>query len=268
MSDETNAVDGASTAAPVESEAAKPAEQETSAATAEAEQGQDVERDEQGRFKAKKDAQDRINELTRARRQAERERDFYREQAERQQPVQAQTQSTGAPAFEDFNDINAWGKAVAEHAMKQARAETAQEFAQRQQQSSQAQVFSGYQEREREYAAANPGYQEAFATLQSSVRFDPSVLEVIATSDAGPSIVHYLGEHLDAADRIQRLPPHMAAAEIARIEARVKAPKTKPVSKAPTPAPVLAGGSVATKDPEHMSTDEWLAWRRNQLKAS
>jgi hypothetical protein len=92
-------------------------------------------------------------------------------------------------------------------------------------------------------------------------------LEVIADSDVGPSIVHYLGEHLDAADRIQRLPPHKAAAEIARIEAQVKAPKPKPVSKAPTPTPALGGGSAAQKDPERMTTEEWLAHRNNQLRA-
>lgn len=271
MSDETNAVDGANTAAPVESEAATEVateQQETSAAPAEAEQGQEPERDEQGRFTGRK-AQERINELTRARRQAERERDLYAQQLQQYQSQQQQAAPQGPkpPAFEDFNDLNEWGKAIAEQAARQARDVAAQEFAQRQQQAQASQVFQSYEAREREYAVANPGYQDAMAALQSTVRFGPELIEVIGASDAGPAIVHYLGEHLDAADKLQRLPPHLAAAELARIEARVKAPKHKPVSKTPSPAPVLAGGSVAQKDPEQMSTDEWLAWRRNQLKA-
>lgn len=269
MSDETNAVDGANTAAPAENEATEQVavEQETSAAPAEAEQGQEPERDEQGRFTGRK-AQERINELTRARRQAERERDLYAQQLQQfQSQQQPAPQGHKPPAFEDFNDFNEWGRAIAEQAAAQARQVAAQEFAQRQQQAQVAQVFQSYEAREREYAAANPGYQDAMQALQSTVRYGPEVLEVLAASDAAPAIVHYLGEHLDAADKLQRLPPHLAAAEIARIEARVKAPKAKPVSKTPSPAPVLGGGSVAQKDPEQMTTDEWLAWRRTQLKA-
>lgn len=268
MSDDTTAVDGANTAAPAETEVAQTEQQETSAAPAEAEQGQEAERDEQGRFK-RRDAQERINELTRARRQAERERDAYAQQLA-QYANQQQTQQRPAenlPAFEDFNDLNAWGRAVAEKAADQARQAAAMEFATRQQQSTQAQVFSTYEAREREYVSQHPEYRDAYDALQSSVRFDQAVLEVLADSDAGPAIVHYLGEHLDAADRIQRMPPHKAAAEIARIEARVKAPKPKPVSKAPSPVPALGGGSAAQKDPDQMTTDEWVVWRRNQLKA-
>lgn len=268
MSDETNAVDGASTAAPVESEApvkAEATEQETSAAPAEAEQGEDKDRDEQGRFK-KRDAQERINELTRARRQAERERDFLLTQLEQRQQ-QTKPASEALPAFEDFGDLNQWGAAIAERAAAQARQVAAQEFNQRQQQASQQQVFGNYETREREYAAKHPEYREAYESLQSSVRFAPEVLEVIAASDHGPAVVHYLGEHLDAADRLQRLPPHMAAAELVRIEARVSAQKAKPVSKAPAPTPALGGGSAAQKDPERMTTEEWLVHRNNQLKA-
>lgn len=266
MSDETTAVDGANPAAPVETVAApeQAVSQETSAAPAEAEQGQDKDRDEQGRFK-KRDAQERINELTRARRQAERERDFLLTQLQ-QQPA-AKSAASELPAFENFSDLNEWGKAIAAQAAKEARQVAAQEFTQRQQQASQAQVFGSYETREREYAAKHPEYRDAYESLQSSVRFAPEVLEVIATSDHGPAVVHYLGEHLDAADRLQRLPPHLAAAELARIEARVSVPKAKPVSKAPSPVPALGGGGAAQKDPERMTTEEWLVHRNNQLKA-
>ena len=264
MSDETDAVDGANPAAPVENEAPEAVEQETSAAPAEAEEGQ--ERDEKGRFKGR-DAQARINELTRARRQAERERDAAIAFAEqlRQQPQSAPSEKL--PAFEDFSDFNQWGQAIAEQAALKARQVAAQEFAQRQQQATQQQVFGSYEVREREYAAKHPEYRDAYEQLTSSVRYGQEVLEVIADSNHGPALVHYLGEHLDEADRLQRMPPHKAAAEIARIEARITAPKNKPVSKAPTPAPVLGGGSAAQKDPEKMTTAEWLAYRNAQLKA-
>ena len=65
----------------------------------------------------------------------------------------------------------------------------------------------------------------------------------MAQSEHGPAIVEHLGTHLDEADRISRLPAHVAAYELARIEAKVTALKAKPVSKAPAPPPALAGGS-------------------------
>jgi hypothetical protein len=45
------------------------------------------------------------------------------------------------------------------------------------------------------------------------------------------------------------------------------APKPKPVSNAPAPAPRVNGGAAITKNPDDMTTEEWVAWRRAQLKA-
>lgn len=266
MSTDELAVDGADTqVAPVETAeavVAEPAQQTTTEETVEAKAERT--RDEQGRF------QSRINEITARAGRAERERDAMAariqqfEQAQQRAQVQADNKP---PSFEDFPDLNQWAAAVADHASRVADQQAERRFAERHQQTQQEQVFGSYEVKEREYAAKNPEYTEALHTLQSSVRFPNAVLEVIATSEFGPGIVHHLGTHLDVADRIQRLPPHLAAAEIARIEARISAPKSKPVSNAPSPPPALGGGSAIQKDPERMSTDEWLAWRRDQLKA-
>jgi hypothetical protein len=268
MSEETTAPTGAPPAAPVE---ATNAPQEQTATPANAEEGQqepakpEQPRDEKGKF-----VQERINELTKARRQAERERDAYAEQLRNYQSQQQQQApaTDKAPALEDFNyDMTAWGAALIQHGAKVAEQNVEKKFSERQQQSSQHQMLSQYEAKEREYAAANPDYAEAAEALSSSVRMHPATLEVIALSDFGPAIVKHLGTHLDVADRISRLPTHLAAAELARIEAQVKAPKPKPVTQAPPPASTVGGGAAVQKDPERMSTDEWLAWRRGQLKA-
>lgn len=261
MSDEQIAQEGATPAAPVENVA-----QETPQISANAD-GQNEDkpderpRDEKGRF-----VQERINELTRARRQAERERDAYAAQLQQYQSQQHQVPAGDKPpSFENYTDLNEWAVAVAEHARQQAANEARREFEQRQQQSSQQQVFGQYEAKEREYVASHPDYPEALEALSSSVRFSPAVLEVIAASDHGPAVVHHLGQHLDVADRLARLPPHLAAFELARIEAKVSAPKPVPVTKAPPPAPSVGGGSPVAKDPDRMSVDEWQAWRQSQL---
>ena len=264
MSSEEIAVDGAvsqvapvETAEPVITESQQPTTEESVEAKAERT------RDEQGRF------QSRINEITARAGRAERERDAYAARIQQFEQAQhrAQAPTEKPPSFENYADLNEWAVAVADHAAKQAEVRAESKFAERQQQTQQEQVFGSFEAKEKAYAASTPDYAEAYASLQNNVRFSQPVLEVIATSDRGPEIVHHLGTHLDVADRVARMPPHMAAAEIARIEARLSAPKTKPVSNAPPPAPVLGGGGAIQKDPERMSTDEWLAWRRTQLKA-
>ena len=265
MSNDEIAVDGAQVApaenAEIETEqTSTPAETE-SPDTPEPE----LPRDDKGRFVP----QERVNEITRARRQAERERDEYRTKWEQSQTqTQPAAQSEKPPTPEDFGyDLTAFGAALTEHTVKQARAQAAQEFSQRQQQASQAQLYSQFGERERPYAAANPGYEEAVQSLASNVRFDPSTLEVIAESEHGPAVLHHLAAHLDVADRIARMHPVKAAYEIAKLEAQVTAQKVKPVSKAPSPSPTLTGGS-ANKSAlnDDLSADEWLARRRAQLK--
>lgn len=155
---------------------------------------------------------------------------------------------------------------MTDHAVSVARQQAESQFREQVQHQTTAQLYGSYDAREREYSAKHPDYQEAYSSLQSSVRLDPAVLEVIALSDVGPGIVHHLGTHLDIADRIQRLPPHMAAAEIARIEAQVKAPKNKPVTNAPSPPPTLGSGMAsAVKEPASMSDSEFAAWRRSQI---
>lgn len=268
MSDTPNAVDGAIPAAPV-AEPVQAVAQETPAPPATAEGQNEPDKQEQARDEKGRFVQERINELTKARRTAERERDELRQRLE---AIEAQrTQSTPAPdkppSFEDFTDLNQWAAAVAQHAQKQALAEAERKFSEQQQRQQQAQVFGTYEQREREYAAKNAGYAEALDALRSSVRFAQSTLEVIATSEAGPAVVHHLGEHLDVADRIARMPPHLQAAEIARLEARITAPKPKPVTQAPAPAPTVQGAAAVPKGlSDDLPIEEWVRRRREQLK--
>lgn len=267
MSDETHAVDGANPAAPVSTDttAKVEGEQENTAATAEAEQGQEQERDEQGRFKPK--AQERINDLTRKWRTTERERDALAAQLQQQQSQrQEHSVSDKEPALEDFADINEWSRAMTAHAVKEAERRVEARFSQQTQQSSQQKLAEQFSARERDYATKHPDYIESVQGLGAVVQFSPEQLEVIGHSEHGPALVHHLANHLDEAVRIAHLPPHLAAAELARLEVRVSAPKTQPVSKAPAPVPTVGGGATVTKDPERMSVEEWLAWRTSTLK--
>jgi len=259
MSDVETAQTGA-IAAPVENTA--PAQEQTQAnpqesAPAEQAQEDDQARDEKGRF-----VQKRINELTkryhdeqRARTSLEQEFKQLREQFDR---------ATQAPP-PDFNeDPQAYFAHIAREEARNYIATERQTATQQQEQQRFQSLAQQLNTREAEYAVTHPDYPEAAEALASVMGPNPMLFEVIATSDHGPAVAHYLGNHLDEAANISRLPPHLAAAAVARLEAKVSAPKHKPVSAAPAPAPVVTGASVAPRGAnDGQSIEDWMR-ERNQ----
>lgn len=270
MSEVVSAADDGASVAPVENTAVEQDDkaQVQDSTTEHGDKPQDDKpRDEKGRFVP----QERVNEITRARREAERRAEaLERELAglRQQQPAQHQPRSIEkAPALADYNyDMDEWSRAMSEYAISQAESRVEQKISTRSQQERQQSVQKSFEERAAKYAAEHPDFDQAVDDLGRTIRFSPEIVEAIGMSDHGPAVVHYLAQHLDEADRIARLPAHIAAVQLGRIEAQVSTPKPKPVTKAPDPAPTLGGGAAASKDPDRMTADEWLAWRNKQLK--
>lgn len=264
---ENTAVDGAEVAPVTETQDTV---QTPTAEQVETQEQQDERaRDEKGRFVP----QERVNEITKARREAERNwqserqlRESLEQRLAQLESRPSQTQGDKPPSLADFAyDTDAWAVAMTEYAVNRASTSAESKLREQATQQTQQQTVQKFEERSREYAAANPGYDQALEELGRVVRFAPEVIEAIAVSDFGPAVAHHLATHLDEADRIARLPAHLAAVHLGRIEAQVSAIKPKPVTKAPNPAPTLGGGAVATKDPDRMTGEEWLVWRRNNL---
>ena len=270
MSEVVTAADDGASVAPVDNAAKEQITDQAQAQDTTTEQvdkpQDDKPRDEKGRFVP----QERVNEITRARREAERRAEaLERELAtlRQQQPAQHQPQNSDKPpSIADYDyDLDRFTAAMTEYAVKQAEARAESRITTKAQQERQQNMQRTYAERAAKYAADNPDFDKSIDELGRAIRFSPEVVEAIAASEHGPAVAHYLAQHLDEADEVSRLPSHLAALKLGRIEAQVSAPKTKPVTKAPDPAPTLGGGAAASKDPDRMTTDEWLAWRRKQL---
>lgn len=261
MSDVENAQTGAiaapaeNTATPQEQTQATPQE----SANAETDEQKDEQaRDEKGRF-----VQKRINELTRQRYDALRERDQLRQEYER---LQAEVSQYRNPAPDPNLDPHAYVQHLAREEARSLIEGERRSMAQQQEQQRFNSIAAEYGSREASYAESHPDYHEAAEAFVSIAGSNPQLAEVLMTSEHGPAVVHYLGQHLDEAVRIAQLPPHLAAVQVARIESRVSAPKPKPVTNAPSPVPTIGGGAASpAKDPDRMTPDEWLAWRRSQL---
>ena len=211
--------------------------------------------------------QSRIDELTRARYEAEREAKFWREQAAKSPPP-----STDAPkpTRADFADDDAYFEALAdfkaEQKVQQFSQQTQAERAQEAQARQTASQFDLYQERVQQ--AGLPDYAEVVG--QSDVPAAPHVLESILDSDVGPQLAYHLAKHPDVAERLNAMTPVQAAREIGRLEAAVASPSAtqptppaKRTTTAPAPInPVRGGNGQFVKPPEAMSDAEWYAAQR------
>lgn len=266
MSDVETALTGAEVAPVVET--AKPEQTQEVAQESTTEQvetqAQEAEkpRDEKGRFVP----QERVNEITRARREAERRAQFLEQRLaqveSQQQHNQPRNQNDRPPSLQEFESVEDWGAAVAEYSARQALSQAEQRLQQRDQHHSQQQLAQQFQAKEAAYAATHPDYLDRVAEMTSAIQFHPEVLSAIAQSDHGPDVAHHLAQHLDVADRLSRMSPVAAAVEIGRIEARLSTPKPKPVTQTPAPVPTLSGSSVVSKDLGAMSYEDYKRARQ------
>lgn len=196
--------------------------------------------------KPKQTAQERIAEITAARREAEREAEYWRNKAmQSPAPPAAAPQpkaEDGEPNPADYTYGDTDAAYIADvstyRATKAVRAEMEREQAQRQAQSA-AQDF------ERRVTTVFPdGEPDGIRALRRTAQTTglPEAIGVVITnSEAGPQLANHLGSNPVELDRISRLSPAMQAYELAKIEARITAPKPKTTTTAPDPAPQVRG---------------------------
>lgn len=224
-------------------------------------EGQQTERDEKGRFKG---VQPRIDELTRARREAEREAAYWRQVAQgAQSPAQAAPQRPAPENFEKYDDyIDALTDWKAEQAVaKRLEADSTRKVAE-----TRAQTFA---ERQTQARAAMPDYDEVVGGSDTPIA--NHVGEVILESDLGPQLAYHFAKNPDALMRLNNMSPTAAAREIGRLEATLftkpaaPAAPTKKVSNTPAPAGTLGTqGRATTPALQYLSMDEYMKQRKAQ----
>lgn len=187
--------------------------------------------------KPKQSVQERINELTAARREAERDRDFYREQALRQQQAQPAQEAQDVPQADSRPDPNDYATdADFIEALTDWKAEQAAErlF---QRQSQQAQVrakVANFETRTKELFPN--GEPVGLSTFKSLPQLPVAVMEIVGESDIGPKIAEHLGANPAELRRLEGLSPIQQARELTRLETRLSTP-SKPLPKTATDAP-------------------------------
>jgi hypothetical protein len=184
--------------------------------------------------------------------------------------------STPAPTLEQSNFdqtayANARSKWEADNAVEQYKHQQQNESAQRQLQ----EIGESYNARLSDFAAAHPD----FAEKVSAIPYVPgdAVQLAIMTHERGPEIAYAIANDDDLAFQLASIQPHLAAAAVERIAARLtathEAPQipvqpvnARPVSKAPAPVQTVSGRTASETPSEKLTDEQW--WARRQKRAS
>jgi hypothetical protein len=216
--------------------------------------------------KPKKTAQERIDEITRARREAEREAAYWRKAAiEKDTPKPAAPESPVVagpqrPKIEQFDTQEQYEDALFTWRDNVREIQTAQAKREKEH----VEALDAFNTR----AAKLREEHEDFDEVIESPVFSPSMRVAILQSENGPDLAYYLGLEVnrELASKIRNLSVERQLYEMGKLETNLLFSKqTKKVTNAPAPIrPVGMSGAGGDIDPSKMSTDEWMRWRKEQ----
>lgn len=220
---------------------------------------------------------ERFAELTRLRRDAERDRDHWRDQA-----IRYQSQKPAEPppppladkvkTLADFNFDEGQHQAyIAQTAAKAATEAAKRELRAEQEAQRKQRELSEYVSRVKDFAKDKPDFNE----VANYAPINDQIAEMVVRSEQGPEIAYHLGKNPDIATSLSALPPQVAAYELGVLAARLKferetASKAKVLlSQAPPPPPKIAGSEAGNveQDPTKMTQAQFNKWRAKQIRA-
>lgn len=261
MSEQDSVTDAPTTDQPAEEVTAKPqadAADDTQKATDEAKTGEGENSADTDSAELPKGIKKRIDTLTRQRY----ERDARIAELEAQ--LAAHKPQPKDPQPQDFDDLETYLEAKAEHIAGMKMSQTQQVAAQEAIRQEKAQ---GFNQRADELRKSAPDFDQAIAAVPA-VLMKPEMVDVILDIDEGPQVAYHLATNLHECARIASLPERQQALELLKLAAKLAArPEPKRVTSAPEPVkPIKAQGSTS-KRPEDMSMDEYAKrWNAEQSK--
>ena len=225
-----------------------------------------------------KGVQKRIDELVKQREEERRRADRLEKMLERQlawQQPQAQPKEEPAPepTPEQFETYEQYVRASAKYEAEKAAARIAEDRFQKEMERRRTEEASrSTQDKIRIAKEKYSDFEEV--ALDPTLPITPSMAEAIMDSEFSADLAYHLGQNRSEAEKISRMSPIAAARALGKLEAKFEREATaipiplepKRVSKAPEPVkPLATSADTPNKDPDKMSTEEWLRWRNTQL---
>jgi hypothetical protein len=199
----------------------------------------------------KQSAQERINEVTAKRREAERREAAalarVAELERRLQPPPVNAPLEEVDRYERRKDLVDWRADELRVEAAAAKRDAAQA------------TYEKFVARAEAVADRIPDLIERFS--DQSLPVSPVMAEFVADSDKGAEIAHFLADNRAEAARIASLSPAHQGIELARLEGKLSvAPQVRKVSTAPNPPSTVTGNpSPASKTTEELSVSEMQA---------
>lgn len=176
------------------------------------------------------------------------------------------------PKREQFDDLEAYYRAVArweaktasESTLKSAREAQQGREAQDRQERTRAEVAKNWGERESEFTKATKDYEKVVGPFVEDELQDlhQAARSAIVESENGPALLYHLANHPEEAERIATLSPTRQIAELGKMETQLG--KVVKPSNAPAPATPIGQGKSGTKDPSKMTDAEYRSFRKSQ----
>lgn len=223
-------------------------------------------------------AEQQFNERKAAERRAEK---LERELEEAKAKSRPATVEVKEPKPEDFATVALYTDALVDYKLeKKSREQAVQQEKQRIADATAA-ADREFGKRVAETVKEHADYADVVGSLAGTAadQVHVDVLEYIKESDVGPRILYHLAKNLSELERLQKLSPRKAIAELGKLESKLEKPAkaaetettsiAKTVSQAPAPiTPIDASKSTAVnKDPAKMTFQELREFRRQEQAA-
>lgn len=216
-----------------------------------------------------KDAvQKRIDEITKKRREAERERDFERtkrlELEEELKTVKKTVPQADKPKLENFETEADYLEALTDWKVEQKfKVETDKASRETATVEEKTAIDETYQELDDKMEKGRNKYADFNElVLDENLKISEAMVEAILLSDTAEDVLYYLGKHPEEAAHIAELPPLKVAHEFGKIEAKLSAPPPKKrTTHTPEPITPVKTTGVTEQDPSNMNPREYRAWR-------
>jgi hypothetical protein len=248
----------------------------------EKEDGDEVESQEARPKKSKNGFKRRIDKLNSKLSQAEKDAQYWREQALRAKPEaelekkESKPTLEGKPKEDDFDTHAEYVDALTDWKMDQRDQKREAKAKESQVKSEYEQLQAAHSERFQKFAKEHDDFEEVMEDVKD-VAVSSAMEHVILTSDVGPAIMYELAKNPDELERVCKLPALAAAREIGKIEARLQKSSASDAetsetqtTKAPKPIkPVGSGGTGSGRkslsDP-NLTQSEYERIRREQQR--
>jgi hypothetical protein len=245
---------------------AEAAEEEAEAARLAEEEAKADNEDDSNSDKKKKTAQERIDEITWKFREAERQTTYWKKLA-----------TTGDSDAEHFNESDKPGKPaegqrpVADNFDTVAEYEDAlfgwydnQRTAQNRVRGEEARLNKDISIFKKNAATFKESHSDFDKVLETPV-FTDAMRKVLFPMDIGAELAYYIAKNKDVGESFDGLSPEMQIVQIMELKQKFVTNKVgNLVTKAPAPFEGVGDHSTSAKDPDKMSTDEWMKWNKER----